>query len=123
MICRFTRLEGVEHTRFVHSQTNSILRSLFFLAGTTTGILVHPHILLLEALRLLLLLLRLLVVLISWMLATAGAPLLLFYGRHLGQTISIVLPVISPLVPVIRAIELPGSTGIAIVPLILPLSL
>jgi hypothetical protein len=51
---------------------------LLFLAGATTGILVHPHILLLERLRLLLwlllLLLRLLIVLISRTLATAGAP-------------------------------------------------
>jgi hypothetical protein len=96
---------------------------LFFLAGTAAGILVHPNVLLLEGLRLLLLLLRLLVVLISRTLATAGAPLFFFYGRHLGRTVSIVLPVIPPLVLVIRAIELPGSIGIAIVPLILPLSL
>jgi hypothetical protein len=101
---------------------------LLFLAGAAAGILVHPHILLLEwlrlLLRLLLLLLRLLVVLISRTLATAGAPLLFFYGRHLGRTISIVSPVISPLVLVIRAIELPGSAGIvAVVPLSLPLSL
>jgi hypothetical protein len=32
----------------------------------------------------LLLLLRLLIILISRTLATAGAPLLFFYGRHLG---------------------------------------
>jgi hypothetical protein len=62
---------------------------LLFLAGASTGILVHPHILLLEWLRLLLqllllLLLRLLIVLISRTLATAGAPLLFFYGHHLG---------------------------------------
>jgi hypothetical protein len=47
---------------------------LLLLAGAAAGILVHPHILLLEGLRLLLLLLRLLVVLVSWTLATAGAP-------------------------------------------------
>jgi hypothetical protein len=101
---------------------------LLFLAGTATGILFHPHIPLLEWLRLLLwlllLLLRLLIVLISRTLATADAPLLFFYGRHLGRTVPIVSPVLSPLVPVIRAIELPGSTGIiAVVPLTLPLSL
>jgi hypothetical protein len=95
----------------------------FFLAGTTTGILVHPEILLLEGLRLLLLLLRLLIVLISRTLATAGAPLLFFYGHHLGRTVSVVLPVISSLIPVIGAIELPGSTGIVVVPLSLPLAL
>jgi hypothetical protein len=101
---------------------------LLFLAGAATSILVHPYILLLEwlrlLLRLLLLLQRLLVVLISRTLATAGAPLLFFYGRHLGCTVSIVSPVISPLVPVIGVIELPGSAGIvAVVPLSLPLSL
>jgi hypothetical protein len=61
---------------------------LLLLASAGTNILVHPHILLLKGLRLLLrlllLLLRLLIVLISRTLATAGAPLLFFYGRHLG---------------------------------------
>jgi hypothetical protein len=98
---------------------------LLFLAAAA-GILVDPHILLLEWLRLLLrlLLLWLLIVLISQTLANAGAPLLFFYGCHLGQTVPIVSPVISSLVPIIGAIELPGSTGIvAIVPLTLPLSL
>jgi hypothetical protein len=71
----------------------------------------------------LLLLLRLLIALISWTLATVGAPLLFFHGHHLGRTVSVVLPVISPLVLVIEAIELPGSTGIVVVPLSLPLSL
>jgi hypothetical protein len=71
----------------------------------------------------LLLLLRLLIVLISRTLATAGAPLLFFYGCHLGRTVSVVLPIISPLIPVIGAIELPGSTGVVVVPLSLPLSL
>jgi hypothetical protein len=47
---------------------------LLFLAGASTGILVHPDIFLLEGLRLLLLLLRLLIVLISRTLAVAGAP-------------------------------------------------
>jgi hypothetical protein len=96
---------------------------LLFLTGAAAGILVHPDILFLEGLRLLLRLLLLLVVLISQTLATAGAPLLFFYGRHLGRTVSVVLPVISPLVPVIGAIELPGSTGIVVVPLGLPLYL
>jgi hypothetical protein len=80
---------------------------LLLLASAGAGILVHPYILFLEGLRLLLLLLRLLIVLISRTLATAGAPLLFFYGRHLGQTVPVVLPVISSLVPVIGAIELP----------------
>jgi hypothetical protein len=61
---------------------------LLFLTSTGAGILVHPDILFLEGLRLLLrlllLLLRLLIVLISRTLATAGAPLLFFYGHHLG---------------------------------------
>jgi hypothetical protein len=61
---------------------------LLLLASTGTGILVHPDVLLLEGLRLLLrlllLLLRLLIILISRPLATAGAPLFFFYGRHLG---------------------------------------
>jgi hypothetical protein len=100
---------------------------LLLLACAAAGILVHPYILFLEGLRLLLrlllLLLRLLIVLISRTLATVGAPLLFFYDRHLGRTVSVVLPVISSLVPVIRAIELPGSTGIVVVPLSLPLAL
>jgi hypothetical protein len=100
---------------------------LLFLAGAAASILVHPHILILEGLRLLLrlllLLLRLLIILISRTLATAGAPLLFFYGHHLGRTVSVILPVISPLVPVIGAIELPGSTDIVVVSLSLPLSL
>jgi hypothetical protein len=97
------------------------------LASAAADILVHPNILFLEGLRLLLrlllLLLRLLIILISRTLATAGAPLLFFYGRHLGQTVSVILPVISSLVPVIGAIELPGSTGIVVVSLSLPLAL
>jgi hypothetical protein len=68
------------------------------------------------------LLLRLLVALISHMLATAGACLLLLYGRHLGQTIPIIRPVISPLIPVIRVIELPRFTGTTIVALMFPLT-
>jgi hypothetical protein len=96
---------------------------LLLLASAGVGILVHPDILFLEGLRLLLRLLLLLVVLISRTLATAGAPLLFFYGRHLGRTIPVVLHVISPLVPVIGAIELPGSTGIVVVSLSLPLAL
>jgi hypothetical protein len=75
MIRWFTRLKCVEHTRFVHGQTNCILRPLLFLAGTAAGILVDPDILFLEGLRLLLrLLLLLLIVFISRTLATAGAP-------------------------------------------------
>jgi hypothetical protein len=97
------------------------------LAGTTAGILVDPDILLLEGLclllRLLLLLLRLLIALISRMLATAGAPLLFLYGCYLCRSISVIRPFLSPLIPVIRAIELPWSLGITGVPLGLPLSL
>jgi hypothetical protein len=96
------------------------------LASADTGILVNPDILFLEGLRLLLwllLLLRLLIVLISRTLATAGAPLLFFYGSHLGQTVPVIRSVISSLVPVIGAIELPGSTGVVVVPLALPLTL
>jgi hypothetical protein len=100
---------------------------LLFLASAGASILIHPYILLLEGLRLLLrlllLLLRLLIILISRVLATAGAPLLFFYGCNLGQTVSVILPVISSLVLVIGAIELPGSTSIVVVPLSLPLSL
>jgi hypothetical protein len=123
MTHRFTRLMRVKHTRLVHGQTHCILRPLLFLAGPAAGILVHPHILLLKGLRLLLWLLLLLVVLISRTLAAAGAPLLLFYGRHLGRSVPVIRPIISSLVPVIRAIELPGPAGIAVVPLILPLAL
>jgi hypothetical protein len=67
-------------------------------------------------------LLRLLIALISRMLATAGACLLLLYGCHLGRAIPIIRPVISSFVPVIRAIELPGSPGTIVVPLVLPLT-
>jgi hypothetical protein len=74
-------------------------------------------------LRWLLLLLRLLIALISRTLATAGACLLLFYGRHLGRAIPIIRPVISSLVPVIRAIELSRCPGTTVVPLILRLTL
>jgi hypothetical protein len=101
--------------------------AIAFSGCATAGILVHPHILLLEGLRLLLQLLLLLqgllIVLISRTLATADTPLLFFYGRHLGRTISVILPVISPLVLVIGVIELPRSTGVVVVPLSLPLSL
>jgi hypothetical protein len=97
------------------------------LAGTTAGILVDPDILFLERLRLLLrlllLLLRLLIALISRTLATAGAPLLFLYGCYLCRSIPVIRPFLSPLIPVIRAIELPWSPGIAGVPLGLPLSL
>jgi hypothetical protein len=93
---------------------------LLLLASAGAGILVHPYILLLEGLRLLL---RLLIILISRTLATAGAPLLFFYGRHLGRTVPVILPVISSLVPVIGVIELPESTGIVVVSLSLPLIL
>jgi hypothetical protein len=88
MIRRFTRLKCVEHTGLVHGQTNCILWPLLLLASTGTGILVNPDILFLPQLRLLLrwllLLLRLLIALISRALATVGACLLFFYGRHLG---------------------------------------
>jgi hypothetical protein len=97
------------------------------LAGTTAGILVDPDILFLERLRLLLrlllLLLRLLIALISRTLATAGAPLLFLYSGNLSRSIPMIRPFLSPLIPVIRAIELPWSSGIAGVPLGLPLSL
>jgi hypothetical protein len=121
MIRRLTRLKCVEHTWLVHGQTYCILRPLLLLASTS--ILVHLDILFMEGLRLLLRLLLLLVVLISRTLATAGAPLLFFYGRHLGRTVPIVLPIITSLVPVIGVIELPGSTGMVVVPLSLPLAL
>jgi hypothetical protein len=55
---------------------------LLLLASAAAGILVDPHILFLEGLRLLLLL-RLLIALISRTLATAGAPLFFLYGRQL----------------------------------------
>jgi hypothetical protein len=97
------------------------------LAGTTAGILIDPDILLLEwlclLLRLLLLLVRLLIAFISRTLATAGAPLLFLYSCYLCRSIPVIWPFISPLVPVISAIELPWSPGIAGVPLGLPLSL
>jgi hypothetical protein len=84
---------------------------LLFLTGNTAGILVDPDILFLEGLclllQLLLLLLRLLIALISRTLATAGAPLLFLYGRYLCRAILIIQPFISPLISVIRAIELP----------------
>jgi hypothetical protein len=100
---------------------------LLLLAGAAAGILVDPNILLLEwlrlLLRLLLLLLRLLIALISRTLAAAGAPLLFLHGCYLCQAIPIIRPFISPLIPVIGAIELPRSSGVVIVPLGLPLSL
>jgi hypothetical protein len=71
---------------------------------------------------LLLRLLRLLIALISRTLATTGAYLLLLYGHHLGRPILIIRPVISSLIPIIRAIELPQCLGTAVVPLGLPLS-
>jgi hypothetical protein len=128
MIRRLTRLKCVEHTGLVHGQTHYIFRPLLLLASAGTGILVNPNILFLEGLRLLLrllllLLLRLLVALISRTLATAGAPLFFFYGRHLGRTVPVIRHVISSLVPVIGAIELPGSTSVVVVPLALPLTL
>jgi hypothetical protein len=125
MIRRLTRLECVKHTRFVHGQTHCILRPLLLLAGGSAGILVDPDILLLEGLRLLLLLLllRLLIALIPRPLATAGAPLFFLHGGYLCRSIPVIRPIISSLVPVISAIELSRSPGIAIVPLGLPLSL
>jgi hypothetical protein len=123
MIRRFTRLKCVEHTRFVHGQTHRILRPLLLLAGTATGILVDPNILFLEGLGLLLRLLRLLIALISRTLATASAPLFFLHYSHLCCSIPVIRPLISPLVPVIRAIELPWSPGIVGIPLGLPLSL
>jgi hypothetical protein len=93
---------------------------LLLLTGGSTGILVDPDILFLEGLRLLL---RLLIALVSRPLATAGALLLFLHGCYLCRSIPIIWPFISPLVPVIRAIELPRSPGVAIVPLGLPLSL
>jgi hypothetical protein len=100
---------------------------LLLLAGAAASILVDPDILFLEGLRLLLrlllLLLRLLIALISQTLATAGAPLFFLHGCYLCRAIPIIRPFISPLIPVIRAIELPRSPGVVIVPLGLPLSL
>jgi hypothetical protein len=102
---------------------------LLLLAGAAAGILVDPDILFLQGLRLLLrlllllLLLRLLIALISRTLATAGAPLLFLHGLYLRRAIPIIRPFISPLIPVIRVIELPRSPGVVIVPLGLPLSL
>jgi hypothetical protein len=127
MIRRFTRLKCVEHARFVHGQTNCILRPLLFLAGAIAGILVDPDILLLEGLRLLLrlllLLLRLLIALISRTLATAGASLFFLHGRYLCRSIPIIRPIISPFILVIGAVELPRSPGVVVVPVGLPLSL
>jgi hypothetical protein len=77
------------------------------------------YILDVSLLRWLLLLLRLLIALISRTLATAGACLLLLYGRHLGQTVPIIWPIISPLVPVIRAIEPPRCAGTTVIALTL----
>jgi hypothetical protein len=101
---------------------------LLLLTGGSAGILVDPDILLLEGLRLLLrllllLLLRLLIALVPRALATAGALLLFLHGCYLCCFIPKIRPFISPLVPVISAIELPRSPGIAIIPLVLPLSL
>jgi hypothetical protein len=100
---------------------------LLLLTGATAGILVDPDILFLGGLRLLLwlllLLLRLLIALISRTLATDGAPLLFLHGCYLCRSIPIIWPVISPLVPVIRVVELPRSPGVIVVPLGLPLSL
>jgi hypothetical protein len=124
MIRRLTRLKSMEATWLVHSQIYYILWPRLFLASAC--ILVNPHIHLLPQLRLLLwwllLLLRLLIALISWTLATAGACLLLLYSLHLGRAVSIIQPVISSLVLVIRAIELPRCPGTTIVPLRLPLT-
>jgi hypothetical protein len=100
---------------------------LLLLASAAIGILVDPDIIFLEGLslllRLLLLLLRLLIALISRTLATASAPLFFFYSRHLGRAVPVIRPVISPFVPVIRAIELPRPADIFIVPLTQPLTL
>jgi hypothetical protein len=121
MIRRFTRLKCVEHTRFVHGHRNCILWPLLFLVGATAGILVDPDILFLEGLRLLLLLL--LVALISRTLATAGAPLFFLQGRYLCRSIPTIRPIISPFIPVIRAIGLARSPVVIVVPVGLPLSL
>jgi hypothetical protein len=128
MIRRLTRLECVKHTRLVHGQTHRIFRPLLLLTGDTAGIFIDPDILFLEGLRLLLrllllLLLRLRIALVSRPLATAGALLLFLHGCYLCRSIPVIRRFISPLVPVIRTIELPWSPGVAIVPLGLPLSL
>jgi hypothetical protein len=100
---------------------------LLLLAGTSSGILVGPDILLLERLRLLLrlllLLLRLLIALISRTLATAGAPLLFLYSGNLSRSVPVIRPFISSLVPIVSAIILPWPPCIAGVSLGLPLSL
>jgi hypothetical protein len=101
---------------------------LLLLTDAAAGILVGLDILFLEGLclllwLLLLLLLRLLVALVSQTLATAGAPLLFLHCYYLCRSIPIIWHVISPLVPVIGAVELPRSPGIVVVPLGLPLSL
>jgi hypothetical protein len=101
---------------------------LLLLTGGSAGILVDPDILLLEGLRLLLrllllLLLRLLIALVSRTLATAGALLLFLHSCYLCRSIPVIRPVISSLVPVIRAVILPWSPGVVVVPLGLPLSL
>jgi hypothetical protein len=99
---------------------------LLLLTGASAGILVGPDILLLERLRLLLwllLLLRLLIALISRTLATAGAPLFFLYSGNLSRSIPVIRPFLSSLVPVVRAIILPWSPGVVVVPLGLPLSL
>jgi hypothetical protein len=99
---------------------------LLLLAGASAGILVDPDILLLEWLRLLLwllLLLRLLIALISRTLATTGAPLFFLHSGYLCLSIPVIRPFLSSLVPVIRAIVLPWSPYVDVVPLGLPLSL
>jgi hypothetical protein len=110
-------------TWLVHGQTHGVIRPLLFLARA--GVLIDPYIFLLPRLRLLLRrllwLLMLLIALISRTLSTAGACLLLLYGRHLGQTVPIIWPVISSFVPVVRAIELPRCVGTTVVTLTLPL--
>jgi hypothetical protein len=123
MIHRLTRLESVENTGLVHGQINCILRPLLLLASA--GILVNPDILFLPRMRLLLwwLLLLLLIALIPRTLATAGACLLLLYGRHLGRPVPIIRLVISSLILVIRVIELPRCPSTTVVPLGLPLTL
>jgi hypothetical protein len=99
----------MEATGLVQCYIYGVLQPLLLLARA--DILVDPDIFLLPRLHLLmrqlLLLLRLLIALISRTLATAGACLLLLYNRHLGQIVTIIRPIISPLVPVIRAVELP----------------
>jgi hypothetical protein len=95
---------------------------LLLLAGAAAvGIPVDLDILLLEGLHLLLL--RLLIALISQTLATAGAPLFFLHSGYLCRSIPVIHPFISSLVPVIRAIILPWSPGVVVIPLGLPLSL